>query len=290
MKEHKIGLVLEGGGMRGAFTAGVLDYFMDQNLYMSPIYCVSAGACHAVNYVSHQRGRSKTIHLEYCNDKRYMSVRNLLFKKSFFGSEFIFDEMPRKQVPFDYAAYYQSNMECYVGATNLLTGKCDFFSKDESMQNTAILKASCALPLMAKKVYIHDIPYLDGGIADSIPIQKAWEDGCEKVVVILTQDETYQKTSSSSIKLAQKVYKSYPQFLRKFEERHLNYNHTRHQIKEWELQQKVFPFYPPNPVTVKRVEKDVQNLSALYEEGYKEAQKRYDSLCAFLTRDSFGKE
>ncbi len=283
MSQHKIGLVLEGGGMRGAFTSGVLDYLMEQNLYIHPIYCVSAGACNGLNYVSRQKGRSIDIYLKYCQDKRYMSVRNWIFHKSFFGSDFIFDQMPKHEMPFDYATYYQSDMEFFVGATNLNTGECEFFPKDLVMQNTEIAKASCALPIMSKTFYINGQPYLDGGIGDSIPIKKAFEDGCDKVVVVLTQDRTYQKTPSSAIRLAQHVYKNYPKFLRKFEERHLNYNRMRKEIEALQKEGKVFAFYPPNPVEVGRTEKDPAKLKDLYEIGYQEAKEQYEKFCTFLT-------
>lgn len=178
----KIGLVLEGGGMRGVFTSGVLDYMMENELWFQNVYGVSAGACNGISYAAKQIGRNKKINCDYCADKRYSSFSNFIKEKSIFGMDFIFVEIPKNQVPLDYDTYYASEINLQVGATNLLTGKAEYFSKDISVQNTAIIKASCSMPIVSPIRMVDGKPYLDGGVADPIPIEYSLSQGNQKIL------------------------------------------------------------------------------------------------------------
>ena len=181
-------LVLEGGGFRGIYTTGVLDYLMEQGLYLPNVYGVSAGALNALGYAAKQPGRNAQINFRFCSDKRYVSVRNLLHYRSAFNLEFIFDVIPEKYIPFDYETFFSSEVQVHVGATNLLTGKCEFFTKEQMDRRFFPVRASAALPLFSHTFYLGRTPYLDGGIACPIPIAQSVRDGNQKHVVVLTRN------------------------------------------------------------------------------------------------------
>ncbi|MCX7708740.1 MAG: patatin family protein, partial [Clostridia bacterium] len=170
---EKVGLVLEGGGMRGLYTAGVLECFLERGLYFNYVVGVSAGACNAASYISRQKGRNKIVNTRFVKDWRYLSLRNLLLKKSAFGMDFIFDEIPNKLVPFDFETFYKENCDFYVGATDCRTGKAVYFSKDEMKKDFDALRASSSIPLLSPIVHINSMELLDGGVADPIPIRKS---------------------------------------------------------------------------------------------------------------------
>ena len=191
----KIGLVLEGGGMRGLFTAGVLDYLSDINA--QPDYCigVSAGACNGVSFVSGQRGRNKRINIEYAGDKRYVSLRNLFRQKSMFGMDFIFNDIPDKLDPFDYQAFAASPIAFVTGVSDVETGKPTYFSKEAIQHDSTVLRASSSIPVFSPIVSFRGGKYLDGGTTDPIPVRKAMTDGRDKVIVVLTRDRNVCKIS-----------------------------------------------------------------------------------------------
>ena len=281
---QKVGLILEGGGMRGVFTSGILDFFLENCLYFENIYAVSAGACNAVSYVARQIGRNKTINIEYCQDKRYMSVRNFLKYKSMFGTKFIFEDLPYGEVPFDYETYYASNAHVLIGATNLKSGKIDYFEKDEAVKNVEVLKASCALPVVSAIVSIDGKAYLDGGITASIPIEKSIEEGNQKHIVVLTQDKDYVKQPSSLMPIVRRMYRKYPKFVEAFCGRHEMYNRERELVKTLEQEGKAFVYCPTYPVLLKRFEKNQEKLEALYQDGYSLVQKKFEDFKKFLER------
>ena len=175
-------LVLEGGGFRGIYTSGVLDYFMEQGLYLPQVYGISAGALNALGYAAKQPGRTAQINFRFCHDKRYISVHNMIKYRCAFNLEFIFDTIPERYIPFDYSTFFSSPVQIHVGATNLLTGRCDFFGKDQMDKKLFPARASAALPLFSYIFYLNGVPYLDGGIACPIPIARSVRDGEARTV------------------------------------------------------------------------------------------------------------
>ncbi len=191
-----IGLVLEGGGMRGVYTAGVLEYFMEQDLYFPYVVGVSAGACNAVSYISKQPGRNKKVTIGYIRDHRYLSYRNLFRHKSIFGMDFIFNELPNKLVPFDYDAFYNSPQQFAIGTTDAHTGEPIYYTKHQLMQQTMpIVQASSSLPFVATPIHYEGRTLFDGGLVDPIPVKKSLADGNKKHIIVLTKEQGYRKTS-----------------------------------------------------------------------------------------------
>lgn len=270
---QKIGLVLEGGGMRGVYTSGVHEYLLEKRIYYPYVIGVSAGASNSCNYVSHQKGRGRRTNLDYLKNWRYMSLRSLLFTGSYFGLDFIFGDIPNRLDPFDYDTFYQSPGVFRIGATNCITGRTDYFDKYEITTGFEHLKASCSLPFLSPIVKINGVPYLDGGIADPIPVQKALQDGCEHVVVVLTQPYGYRKQSMSKKMnlLYRTVFRKYPELVKCLETRNKHYNETILFVEELERQGKATIIRPDGSLKLQRFEKDVAVLGTLFEQGYRDA-------------------
>lgn len=263
----KVGLVLEGGAMRGMYTSGVLDAFLKKNIDFPYVIGVSAGAAYGTSYVSKQIGRNLEVCEKYINDKRYVSFLNLVKEGSLFGLKFVYEDIPKIHVPFDFKMYYSNPAEFYSVVTNIETGLPEYIGKDESDVNFDILKATCALPLVSPVIEINGRKYLDGGISDPIPYKKAFEDGCDKVVVILTQDKTYIKQKQKFLSLINLKYKNYKNLCKLMEERHNLYNNSVREIEELEKEGKAIILRPDKPVGFKRIETDVSKLTTLYYKG-----------------------
>lgn len=203
----KTGIVFEGGAFRTIFSCGVMDAFLEKNIMPDYIIGVSAGAAYGVSYASRQPGRNLKIILDYCDDKRYMGINNLLNPKNkcYYGLDFAYDTIPNKLVPFDYDEFDKYHGEFYAVVTNVLTGEPEYMKYTTADRNNLILKATCALPILFPNIYINDTPYLDGGLSDSIPYEKAFEDGCDRVVVVLTREPGYKKSTTSSTKAMQEL-------------------------------------------------------------------------------------
>lgn len=282
---EKIGLVLEGGAMRGVYTAGVLDFFLKKELFFPYITAVSAGACQSLSYISGQVSRNKKVAMKYVTDKRYLSFRNFIKTGGVFGLDFMFGDIVKTLVPFDFEAFKNSEQELAIGATNCITGKIDYFYKSESSIKELFQSciASSSMPLAAKEVFIHGIPYMDGGIAESIPIYQALKDGYEKNIVVLTRNKGYRKRASKAIMLlAKKKYKNYPNFLKAIENRYQIYNNTIDFIENLEKQKKVLIIQPTQPVTVKRMEKNRKKLLEFYKQGYFDTKAKYEEIKKFI--------
>ena len=279
---NNIGLVLEGGGMRGIYTAGVLDFFMEKNLYFKDCYSVSAGACHAVSYFSKQKGRSVKINLDYINDKRYCSVNSLIKTGDLFGAEMIYDIIPNKLELYDYDAFNKYNGNFYCVVTNCKSGKPEYIKVNDMRKDTIIVRASSSLPVLSKMVKINGEEYLDGGITDSIPIKKSIEDNHEKNVVILTRDKDYRKTKPKFLRMIKRKYKGYPKLVKAIENRYKMYNDELDFIEEKRKNGEVFVIQPKKPVQISRIEKDKTKLKALYDEGYNDAKEIYEDLIKFI--------
>ncbi|MBC8060203.1 MAG: patatin family protein [Clostridiaceae bacterium] len=277
-----IGLVLEGGGMRGVYTAGVLDLFMDKDIYFPYVIGVSAGACNAASYLSRQKGRSKEINIGFINDHRYLSFRNLLKERSIFGMKFMFDELPNRLVPFDYATYNKSETTFVIVATDCISGKPVYFYKKKGHDILNQLKASCSLPFLSPIITINGMKLLDGGISDSIPIKKAIEDGTKRNVIILTRNKGYRKKPTKGNFISRKIYKNYDCLIEAINNRYKVYNETLDYIEMLEANKQVFVIRPSELLNVGRLEKNKQKLEDLFNQGYSDAEKCCGELNEWL--------
>jgi predicted patatin/cPLA2 family phospholipase len=281
---ENIGLVLEGGGMRGLYTSGVLDFFIDQNIYFPYVIGVSAGACNAISYLSRQRGRSKKINIDYVRDKRYMSFGRLIKEKELFGKDFLFNDIPNVLCPFDYETFYKAKETFVVCTTDCETGKPMYFYKDNSPEFLDSIKASMSLPFISKIVKVKDYYLLDGGISDSIPIKKSISDGNEYNVLILTRHKEYRKKPFRNKKFAQYFYPQYPNLVETLCNRHAMYNETLDYIEQLESSDKIFVIRPSEPLPVKRIERNPKKLLDVYNKGYHDAQKLFPHLIQWIKK------
>ncbi|SEN80685.1 Predicted phospholipase, patatin/cPLA2 family [Mesobacillus persicus] len=280
---YRSGLVLEGGGMRGVYTAGVLEYFMEKQLYFPYIIGVSAGACHAASYISRQAGRNQQVTIGYVNHPDYISVRNLILKKELFGMDLIFDKIPNNLVPFDFQTFTKAREKFFIGTTDCETGDPVYFEKGLYGDNILkIIRASSSLPFMAPAIEFEGRKLMDGGISDPIPIRKALGDRVQKNVLILTKPKGYRKKKSSFTGLTNYFYKDFKGLTKTLETRFEIYNETLEFIEDLESNKEVFVIRPQKDLKVGRVERNQVKLSQLYEQGYKDAQNTYDSLIEWL--------
>lgn len=281
---ENVGLVLEGGGMRGVYTGGVLEYFSEQELIFPYIIGVSAGACNAASYISRQKGRNKQVTIDLINHPKYLSYKNYLRNKQLLGMDFIFDEIPNQIVPFDYQTFAQAEQKFYIGTTDCHTGKPYYFEKSKLPNNdfATVLKASSSLPLIAPIVKYNGMNLLDGGISDPVPIKKSVLDGNKKNVVILTRNSGYQKKKQRFSWLLNRSYKNYPSLIEKMKERHNHYNFSLNYIEEQEKLGNIFVFRPSKALKVGRLERDKAKLTELYNLGYDDAKRLHQKLTTWL--------
>ncbi|WP_026583868.1 patatin-like phospholipase family protein [Bacillus sp. J33] len=273
------GLVLEGGGMRGVYTAGVLEYFLEQELFFPYVIGVSAGACNAASYLSKQKGRNRTVNVEYVTDPRYISWGNYFKLRQFFGMDFIFDEIPNKLVPFHYDEFYKSESEFVIGTTDCFSGEPVYYGKaDYGNEMLNILKASSSLPFIAPEVTFQNRVLLDGGISDPIPIKKAQQDGFKKNIVVLTRNRGYYKKPSKFAFLIKRKYPIYTGLQKALSARHQIYNETLRYLEKEEKNGTVLVIQPEEPLTVGRMERNPKKLEKLYMQGYEDARKSYERI------------
>lgn len=278
-----VGLVLEGGGMRGVYTAGVLEYFLEQNLFFPYIIGVSAGACNAASYISRQKGRNRKVNIDYVNHPEYISYKKLFKERQLFGMDFIFNELPTKLVPFDFEAFNQASEHFVVGTTDCITGEPVYLTRNEYQEDilTAI-RASSSLPFVAPVIEFANRKLLDGGLIDPIPIKKAQADNSHKNVIVLTQQIGYRKSKPKMEWFIKRGLREYPQIVHAMLTRYMIYNETLDYIEEQEDKGNVFVFRPKSIHGVGRVERNPQRLTALYEEGYHQAEQQFEELQKWL--------
>lgn len=279
---NNIGLVLEGGGMRGLYTCGVLEHFMEKELYFKYIIGVSAGACNAASYISRQKGRNIKVNTGFLEDRRYMSFRNLILEKSYFGMDFIFREIPDKLVKFDYEAFHNAQCEFLVCATDCKTGKAVYFNKEDFKDGFDVLRASSSLPLISPIVRYKGHELLDGGVADSIPIAKSIQDGNDRNIVVLTRNKGYRKSPAKFARLMKMKYRKYPQLVEAIMNRYKKYNETLDHIEELEEKGKVIVIRASREIKVDRLERNSARLHELFENGYEDAENSYEKIKAFI--------
>lgn len=270
--DNNTALILEGGGLRGVFTCGVLDYFMDHGIRFPFTVGVSAGACNGLSYMSGQRGRAKASNIDLMEKHHYVGLRYLFTQGCIMDFKLLFEEFPTKIIPYDYDTYFANSDRYVMATTNCLTGEAEYLEERKSSERVMdIVRASSSLPYVCKITYVDGIPMLDGGIADSIPIEYALNQGYEKAVVVLTRQRGYRKKETSH-PITRLFYRKYPHLQRAIAERNSKYNRTLDLIDKLEAEGKVVVISPKNPVVVGRMETDTTKLSALYEEGYKVAK------------------
>ncbi|TVX99132.1 patatin-like phospholipase family protein [Cohnella terricola] len=282
---ESVGLVLEGGGMRSVYTAGVLEYFAEQNVYFPYIVGVSAGACVASSYLSRQKGRNKKVNVDWVSDPRYLSWRNWFKNRQLFGMDFIFDEIPNSLAPFDNEAFAASSEELAIGTTDCETGKAVYhYKSDPDFDLLSALRASSSLPFIAPIVEYKGKPYLDGGISDPIPLRQAERDGYSRNILILTRNSDYLKSPNRMAWLVRRAYGKYPKFVDTMLTRHKVYNDTVTYIEQQERAGAAFVIRPEQTLKVGRMERDPVKLQALYEQGYEDAKRLLPTLQAWASR------
>ena len=276
---YQAGLILEGGGMRGLYTAGVLDYFMDINLEFKEVYGVSAGACNACSYLSKQRGRSLRVNTEYLDDPRYCGLESLIRTGDLFGVDMLYDIIPNELDPYDYETFAEYPGKAYAVTTNCETGKAEYMELQDMHRDILAVRASSSLPMVSRMVEIQGYHYLDGGISDSIPVIQSMKNGNQKNVVVLTRDPSYRKEPSKTMAAFRMRYSKYPNLIRQMEHRHIRYNRTLDFLKKGEEAGKIFVIQPQKPVEIARIEKNKEKLKEI---GYEEARNLHGELMEFL--------
>ncbi|MBR3211821.1 MAG: patatin family protein, partial [Firmicutes bacterium] len=251
-----IGIVFEGGGLRGIFAAGVIDYLLDNGIVFDHVMGVSAGACHACSYLSGQRGRSYAVSTDYLNDKRYMSMDSLAKTGDLFGVDFIYHKIPEELYPLDNEHFKESGVTFRVGVTNCITGEAEYPQVKDMIEDVDLVRASSSLPLLARMVYINGTPYMDGGIADSVPIKASEAFGCEKNVVVLTRPAGYRKDPEKLTKVIGMKYRKFPKMVEALKHRDEVYNETMDYIDEGVAKGTIFRIAPMGDLEIGRLEKD----------------------------------
>lgn len=284
IKMYQAGLILEGGAMKGIYTAGVLEFFLDKEIDFSSCYGVSAGACNMCSYLSKQKKRAYQITVDYIGQKAYCSVESLLKTGDLFGADMCYGLIPEYLNPYDYDAFKKYEGKAYAVVTNIKTGKADYILLEDMHRDISAIRASSSMPLVSRNVRIGDELYLDGGIADSIPLRRSMKDGNTKNVIVMTKEEGYvrQPINAAELAVIKARYIRYPKVYERMRERHITYNSTVQYIEELQNKGKVFVIRPKHKSDVGRLEKDRAKLDALYEEGYRDAENSYKALLEYL--------
>lgn len=273
----KTGFVLEGGGMRGMYTAGVLDVFMEKGIRADGIIGVSAGALVGVNYPSAQPGRMLRYNLKYAGDKHYMGMYSLLTTGNIVNKKFAYYTVPQTMDVFDDKTFMESGIPFYAVVTNMETGQAEYLQVKSVFEDMEILRASSSMPFVSHPVIINGQKYLDGGIVDSIPYQKFLDMGYERVIVVLTRDTHYVKEPMSK-RLISLCYHKYPALEEQLIHRHEHYNNSVKELVELEKSGRVILIRPSEPITIKRLEKDPDQLRKVYDLGIKDAKAMMETL------------
>ncbi len=282
-KSMKIGLVLEGGAMRGMYTAGVLDTFLDKDFWVDGIISVSAGALFGVNYPSRQKGRAIRYNKKFISDKRYISFKSLVSTGNIVNKDFAFYEVPFKYDVFDNKTFKESDIDFYVSVTNLQTAQAEYVKLIDPLAQMEVLRATSAMPYVSRPVEIDGIPYLDGAIADSIPVEQMQKLGYDKIIVILTRTLEYRKSKPMDW-IAKWFYRRYPHFADAVNQRYAMYNRQVENVIKLAEKGDIFVIRPSVDLKIKRIEKDLNKLQAMYELGIKDMQLQWKNLLDYLNR------
>lgn len=277
----KIGLVLEGGAMRGMYTAGVLDMFLENNIEVDGIIGVSAGVLFGVNYLSKQKGRVIRYNKKYCKDKRYMGMRSLITTGNVINKEFAFYELPFKLDVFDEETFKESKADFYATTTNIETGKPEYIKIENTTEQMELFRATSAMPYFSEIIEYNGQKYLDGGVADSIPIDKCKEMGYDKIIVVLTRTLDYRKKPNNKF-LAKLKYGKYPKFVETLCNRYKNYNESVEKVIDLENKKEIFVIRPTKDLKIKRIERDAEKLQDMYDLGVQDCKNKMNELKEFL--------
>ncbi|MER1999733.1 MAG: patatin family protein [Lysinibacillus sp.] len=284
MTIYNSSIVLEGGTFRTIYQTGILDVLIDADIEFPYIVGISAGAINACAFAAKQKERTFRVIAHYRNDKRYMSIRNFLKDKSYFGLDFAYNILPNKIDPFDWATFAKYEGDIEVGVTNATTGKIEFMNAMEMDRECTMLRATCALPVLFPEIRLNNIPYFDGGLADPIPVKRAEEKGFNKHVFILTRPKGYRKKLDRQSIWTSKLYKrKYPELAKRVIDRFGYYNATMDYIEELEKTGHAFVFRPE--YALNSFEKDPFQLKKNYDMGFDLAKSRLDELKKFLSED-----
>ncbi len=290
MNNEKIGLVLEGGGLRGVYTSGVIRFFMDKGITFPYVVGVSMGVCNGANYISRQPERNRIVNIDFVNDPRYLSYRRLLLRGELFGMDFIFNTIPFSLVPFDKSTFLRNEAKFVIGVTDCETGDPVYYEKKEFGDDSmAIFRATCSLPFLAKPVHYKGRIFMDGGVSDPIPIQKSIDDGNGRNVLILTRPKGYRKRPSHLHLLARLWYPKLKGLQRVLAVRHELYNKTIYMVEELENSGQVICIRPFKTIEAARVERNKEKLHAAYDQGYEDASSGYERIRSFLNPHDVGR-
>lgn len=281
----ELGLVLEGGAHRTIFSCGVTDAMLDAGILADYVIGASAGITYGMSYVSGQKGRNREMLRRFAQSASYMGMQHLLnpMNRSYYNIKYVFDTIPNELLPYKYAALQRYQGKVIATLTDIETGEAFYVPVSRTDRSWQILRATCALPLMFKPVDIGGVLYADGGVADSIPYRKAIEDGCGKLIVVLTRERTYRKSEEKLMRFAIKQYrKKYPAYAEQLANRHERYNACVEELMELEAAGEVYVIAPEDTLGVGRTEKNVDKLMALYAQGYALTMQQMPALRAYL--------
>lgn len=274
----KSALVLEGGGMRGVFTCGVLDYLMDHKISFPYTVGVSAGACNGLSYMSHQRGRGRYSNIDLLAKYKYIGLRPLLKRRGLIDQQLLFHRFPDRILPYNYKAYAENPNRFEMVTTDCVSGKaCYWEEKLDEKRIIDIVKASSSLPYACPIIYVDGKPMLDGGIVDSIPLMRAYGQGFDDCVVVLTRNRGYRK-SDKEVMVPRFIYKEYPRLRVALRNRNKIYNEQLEMVERLEDEGKIKVIRPLKPIVVDRMETSVRKLTDLYEEGYACAKRMFEGI------------
>lgn len=277
----KVGLVLEGGAMRGMFTAGVLDTFLEEGITADAVVGVSAGALFGVNFLSGQKGRVIRYNKRFNPDPNYLGLRPLLREGNIVSTKYAYEDVPHKLDPFDDEAYQRSGVPFYAVVTNVRSGQPEYIQIHSVFEQMDVLRASGSMPMVSRPVRIGQEKYLDGGITDSVPYQWMADQGCDKLIVVLTRDESYRKSPN---RLAKPYRLRRPQIARQMENRHERYNQCLGELRRWEAEGKAFVIRPSAPIVISTIENDPEKLQQVYDLGVKDAKESIRALREYLKK------
>ncbi|MDC7125551.1 MAG: patatin family protein [Spirochaetales bacterium] len=281
MKNSKTGLILEGGGMRGAFTSGVLDALLKHEMSFDNVYGVSAGASTGVSFISRQFERNKKVFVEGVDNYKYFSFKSFIKNKNFLNTELLFDTYPNNLIPFDYEAFKNSPTKFFAVTTDCITGKAAFFEKSSSDAKNFImniLPASNSLPFISPPVKIDNSFHLDGGLSCSIPIEKSLNDGCDKNLIVLTREAGYIKTKSKLTRLTKSLYKKWPNLCQSIENRPFEYNQETKKCNTEMNKGNAVIIQPKDTFDVGRAESDSTKLRKLYNHGFELVEEKIEEI------------
>lgn len=280
----KTGIVFEGGAFRTIFSCGVMDALVENDIMPDYMIGVSAGAAYGVSMASKQPRRNLDVLMKYRNDKRYLGLSNMIDKdnKSIYGLEFSYETIPNELNLFDYDAFKQYKGDFYCVVTNLLTGQPEYMKYTGDDRTNTVLKATCALPMLFPPIIINDVPYMDGGLSDSIPYLKAIEDGCDRIIVVLTRQSGYTKTTSRSTKAIAYSYRNqYPKLTETMLTRASRYNESLKGLDQYVKEGRIITIQPTTSKDFSRLEKDKNKILSMYNDGYNQCYELLDTIKEF---------